>query len=281
MGRSVRIISGVEAQVVVNGRLCFIGDDGCISSVLTDRDFVFLGVISTRKNTHVFTVTLEDKKTNKRRVNELRHGPESTSERYVYSRSMPVRKGHGDFYVDSRTNAMHMIAIYPPNFTFHELRVVSRHGKFFLTAQLQTGLCYRDETSNLRCPLFEEDPKRPRHSGWPEMIEFLKKRTAMAERSSKIFPHINEYRPKPDLPLEKLKEKEGFVRWWNIGRGIGAFVTRTGDEVRMHHTKVVAKDRVPILREGDLVTFDELQAPTGNTSFKYEAIGVRVVSLAS
>ncbi len=161
-----------------------------------------------------------------------------------------------------------------------EIAAISQHGEFFLTAQCtyQTR-CYRDN-GRIRCPKFEEGPKK-----WPQLQELLGE--LLAPEIAQL-PQISKYRPAKLAPNGLgLTPNTGRVLWYNAAQGLGAILTPSG-VARVHWTQIVQRGRRRYLRKGKLISYSSLvsllipKAQPGPyaklprpTSFKWEVLSVK------
>ncbi|MFC1594838.1 hypothetical protein ACFL3E_00230 [Patescibacteria group bacterium] len=193
-----------------------------------------------------------------------------------YRFTVSVKKNKDDIYCTfyKEGNSMGLVKIVVEDLQifieFWEIAFISQNGNFFLTTQCtHKEKCFYDADRDVGiCPALEYEFKDR-----PALLVFI--RTFLAG-----YPYIDEMTPIQDYKFSQidasdLEEGTGKVLWWNFSRGFGAILTPKG-VARTHWTQIPARDGLAYLEKGELVNYDLLHSPSGNTSFELEAVGIIV-----
>ncbi len=188
-----------------------------------------------------------------------------------FTRRVPVKLSSDCIYYtpDSQNNIRVLRLKLDGSFTIWEVAVISQEGDFFLTVQRSyEAQCYWNaETRSMICPRFQNNL-----NDWPSLVELLKQGV-----NNDLLPIFRD-----DETTEEMQALpdagQGRVMWWSSYKGIGAIDTLKG-VARVHWRGAALQGRrhLRYLVPGELVSYESLGEPFGNTRFKFEARGVKLV----
>lgn len=286
-------------KAFVEASLYFMHEDeqGLLSRLKShDYPTLRLDVWSTNKNSPVYAVSVDGKKN----VTAAKDhgGPDEKR----WSRKIKVKVADSKLYKglshpEYPENSLRYFIVKGSRVEMWEVSLISQRGEFFVVEHMSYNVeIFRDKHGNMKVPEFST--RRPQFEKFilelPE-IQAIKRETLRPL----VRYYLEEERRTKRLETrrEHLPKKQGIVAFFTPGQKTGMILTAT-EEVRVHYSQIVGPDnKLKTLKAGDLVEFRELRKITSlredlmkksdrklaiqttrrNTSFKYEAIAVKVI----